>query len=97
MLAVGGGGMLTLGLGISEPAPCRGFLLPPFLCSLSRFSPSIVCFLGWTRFSPEPPYFSSNSRVESYLVASFSFCIVLARSVWWSLRRDSSVSMRKLK
>lgn len=65
------------------------FLLPSF-CAVS----SVPFFLLFGFASP-PPYFSSSSRVESYLVASFSFWMVLARSACWSLSRVLRLSTRR--
>lgn len=52
------------------PGFCRRERAGPFLLSAS---PSSVFFFLEFAFPSVPPYFSSSSSVESYLVASFSF------------------------
>jgi hypothetical protein len=43
-----------------------------------------------------PPYFSSSSCVELYLVAAFNFSIVFVRSACCASRRWVTLSTRKL-
>lgn len=64
MFAVGGGGP-------APTLPGNGFAPFGLACGLLSFS-----FFG---FGGAPPYFSSNSCVESYRVAALSLVIVAAR------------------
>ncbi len=69
-------------------------------CAAASFLPRPPVFLpsrSPSALASAPPYFFRSSWVESYLVASLSFWIVLARSVCWTLSLVSRESMRKLK
>lgn len=73
------------------PGFCRRERAGPFLLSAS---PSSVFFFLDFAFPSVPPYFSSSSSVESYLVASFSFWIVLALSSWRLFSFELRLSIR---